>query len=197
MVGKSGAMKFEYPVHDFVDDLSWSELPTKYIVYLNSIIHWWPDLTSWERVANLLQQRKGNDIAIELSNGKLVNLQFKSRRKDYGDLCIEYRHDHRNGVSIPGWIEKLSDANYLIYCVPGKVFRIDYPSLHEAWITNRQKWIECFDLPPSPNRDYETRNVGIRLNILEIAGVKIDGLKFNSQGNMHGSNLTDIQLKLL
>lgn len=173
-------MKYsEMFIHDFETDLAWSECPAQYVTYMQAVVYWWQDAVGWNRIVDLLQQRKGKDITISLPDGRSVNLQFKSRRSNYGDMCIEYRHDRYDGTQIPGWIEKESDADYLIYCVPEYAYRLDYKSLHSAWSRRRNDWIAQYDIPPSLNRDYETRNVGVPWVVLEQENVEIDSLHIN------------------
>jgi hypothetical protein len=173
-------MKFsEIFVHDFDEDLRWSECPAQYLTYMQAIVYWWPNATGWDRIVDLLQQKQGKDITIELPDGQSVNLQFKSRRSDYGDMCIEYRHDFYRGSNKPGWIETPSNADYLLYCVPKYVYRLDYKQLHTIWLQHKDDWIKLHDLKPAPNKDYETRNVGVSFEALEREGVEVEQLYIN------------------
>lgn len=161
-------------VHVFSDDLKWSEKPSQYVTYMQAVDYWWSNATEWDRVTDVTQQKKGQDVAVTLPDGREIKLQFKKRRKDYGDICIEYRHDFVSGHQKPGWIETPSDADFLIYCTPIKTYRIEYKSLHESWSINKEEWISEFDLTPSKNPDYVTRNVGVPIPVLKAAGVNID-----------------------
>lgn len=159
-------------INDFNKDLAWSENPTQYIQYLKAILNWWPEVTGWDRITDLVQQKKGKDITIILPDGKTKRLQFKFRRRDYGDLLIEYRHDYHIGGYFLGWIEKEGDIDYLIYCSPQRIFRIEWSTL--AWKQNKEDWLANYDLTPAINKEYDTRNVGIRWNILKEAGVNFE-----------------------
>ena len=161
-------------IHTFTEDLKWSEKPSQYVTYMQAVDYWWSNATEWDRVMDVAQQKKGQDVVVSLPDGKSVRLQFKKRRKDFGDICIEYRHDFPSGYQKPGWIETPSDADYLIYCVPTKTYRIEYKSLHTAWEANKKQWIARFDLRPSINPEYSTRNVGVPIPVLKEAGVVID-----------------------
>lgn len=170
-------MKYnEFKLNDFENDLRWSELPAQYVIYMQAIVYWWPMASGWDRITNVIQQKQGKDITLDLPGNQSVKLQFKARRVDYKDLCIEYRHDFYNGRTKPGWIEIESEANYLLYCVPQFVYRLDYKALHYIWRQNKDAWIQKYNLPPAQNQDYKTRNVGIPFDILENMGITIDRL---------------------
>ncbi len=164
----------QYMVHDFEKELKWSELPVQYIRYLQAIVYWWPKVEGWDRITDLLQQKQGKDITLSDCDGKQIKLQFKSRRSDFGDFLIEYRHDYFNGGHTPGWIEKDGDIDYLIYCLPKRIFRIEWQSLKSAWDTNKVAWINKYDLPPASNSKYDTRNIAVCWETLQNAGVKVD-----------------------
>jgi hypothetical protein len=161
-------------VHDFKKDLEWSELPSQYILYMQAIQYWWPETISWNRITDLEGQKDGKDATIYLPNNKTIKLQFKIRKLDYGDLCIEYRHDYYNGGNSLGWIAKDSDADFLIYCTPKSTYRINYKDLHSTWKKYGNLWIKLFDLPPAKNKSYDTRNISIDFDVLTLYGVKVE-----------------------
>ena len=167
---------------NFEEDLGWSELPEQWITYLRAVLYWWPDTTNWERVTDLARQRKQRDIGLELASGATLRLQVKRRRKDYGDMCIEYLHQHETGRVRPGWINELAECDYLLYCVPGKVYRMSYPELQAAWRKNQDSWIALYDSPGSENDGhgdpYLTRFVSVPWGVLQGAGVNIEIAEF-------------------
>jgi len=170
-------MKYnDFKFNEFEADLRWSELPKQYVIYMQSIVHWWPNALGWDRITDLIQQKQGKDISIDLPDNKTIKIQFKARRSDYGDICIEYRHDYFSGYEKPGWIELPSSADYLLYCVPENVYRIDYKQLHNKWLLYKNSWISNYDLTPARNDGYNTRNVGIKFDVLEKAGIEIEKL---------------------
>lgn len=166
----------EGKLNNFDEDLAWSESPEQYAKYLQVIAYWWPTAKKWERTTNILEQKNGKDTIVFLLDREL-KLQFKTRRVDYGDFLIEYRHDWFNGHRSPGWIEKNDQIDYLFYLVPGKAFRIEWTNLQNVWAINRNEWIEKFDIPPARNEEYFTRNVAIQWKTLTDAGVIVDGIK--------------------
>lgn len=180
---KNIELPYEEPkIHNFQEDLEWSEVPAQYVNYMRSINHFWPKAKGWDRILDLLKQKKGNDVVISLPDGSEVRIQFKSRRAQYNDLCIEFRHDYYNGYVHPGWIEIPSEADYLLYLVPAGnsgpacVCKIDYRSLHAAWEENKEEWLQSsrFFHPDAHNDQYITRNIAIPWDILLSAGVIVD-----------------------
>jgi hypothetical protein len=161
---------------DFRTDLINSEKPSNYIVYLTAVSHWWSDALQWDRVVDIEEQKKGKDVVITLSNGKIVVLQFKIRSKDRDDILIEYRHDFSSGYQKPGWIDLPSAADYLIYCMPGKLYRVEYKTLHSFWSLNKKALIEKYSIPPAKNKDYITRNVAVPVRVLKCY-IGVDELK--------------------
>lgn len=183
-------MNINHFVHDFKNDLLWSEAPPQYIPYMQAVSHWWPDAISWNRVLDKEQQQLGKDMIVILPDNRSLNIQFKSRTRCYSDCSIEYQHDFDNGSTKPGWMETPCTADFLLYripkgvpygttdFVPQCVYRIDYHTLHLAWINNKNTWLkDKFFRPDARNNTYWTRNVAIPWSILEKAGVDIDVLE--------------------
>jgi hypothetical protein len=168
--------------YDFWTQLKKSESPRQYVRYLTAIDHWWGEqIDDWTRVQDLLEQKNGNDMTITLSSGKTVNLQLKSREKDYGDILIEYRHDYPSGYTKPGWIERPSDADYLIYCTPKAIYRIHYPQLHAFWHWNKEGLLRELPTKRATNRDYVTLNVAIPFPLLRQGGVQVESVSVTSK----------------
>lgn len=174
-----------FEMRDFEKDLGWSELPEQWITYLRAVRHWWPETTNWERVTDLARQRRQRDIGLELAGGASLRLQVKHRRRDYRDMCIEYRHDHDSGKKRDGWILESSDADFLLYCVPGKVHKMSFAELAAAYKRNETTWVARYDGAGSYNKGtygdpYWTRFVAVPWAVLAAAGVKFDTLELPS-----------------
>lgn len=164
-------------IHDFFKDVAWSESPPQYIRYMQAIVYWWPEIEEWDRITDLVHQKQGKDITISTSDSEQIRLQFKSRRYDYGDCLIEYRHDYHNGNCIPGWIEKESEIDYLIYCTPTWTYRVEWESITDAWDNHKEDWIKLYDRAPAPNSNYDTRNVAVSWEVLKRVGVELDSFR--------------------
>lgn len=171
---KAGQAGATTPVlHNFVENLEWSEKMEQWSFYLLALSRFFPDAgADWERITDLLRQKKGRDIELGGARG-----QIKARRKDWGDFCAEYRHDGKSGRKWSGWIEQPHRLAWLMYCVPvkGRAWLLDWVILQALWFHNRADWIAKYDLRPSPNPTYYTRNAGIPWTLLEDALInKVD-----------------------
>lgn len=58
------------------------------------------------------EQLKGIDKKIILNNGKVITIDEKCRRKDYGDIFIELRSNTKTNK--PGWLY-YSTCDYIMY----------------------------------------------------------------------------------
>lgn len=65
-------------------------------------------------------QRMDVDVQF-VYEGRVVNVSEKNRKKDFGDLLLEF---YSKFPSTPGWMNN-SNADYLAYFVPGKVYWIN------------------------------------------------------------------------
>ena len=165
--------------HNFKEDLQWSDDLEQWSFYLESLAHFFPETTDWQRVLEMLGQRQGKDVTLGQQNGAIVRVQIKARRKDYDDLLIEWRHDHHDGKLVLGWMEiyKPEDVSNILYTIPLEriAYNINFGSLYQAWHNGcRELWIAQYDLPPSPNKGYDTRNCGVPWEILAVSGVKFE-----------------------
>jgi hypothetical protein len=179
MVGRYGEMKFDIEPHDFQFDLAWSEDMNQYAFYFLVLKYFYPWVANWDKVKNLIEQKKGNDIILE-GSGKILNVQMKARRMDYGDIAIEYKHIFNDGKEKLGWVESITIANEIIYCIipSGRAYKIPMKELQQAWVTNKNDWIKLYDLKPARNEDYVTCNCGIPIEILIAADINIETVQF-------------------
>lgn len=151
---------------NFEDDLRWSDDLKQWSFYLKALSYFFPDTLDWQRVLEMLGQRQGKDIVLEQPNDVIYRIQIKARREDWGDFLIEWRHDCHDGTFIPGWMEIYTPQNvsHILYTIPSKniAYNVPFAPLHRAWHNGyREIWIGQYDLPPSPNPDYNTRNCGV------------------------------------
>lgn len=163
-------------IHNFEEDSQWADQLGQWAFYLETLQYFFPDTLDWKRVLDILEQRKGRDVHLLLEDGSNVKIQIKSRRKFYGDICIEYAHEFENGFVKPGWIEEYKDVDFIIYVIKSakKAYKISFPTLKFAWGLNREDWVELYDLPPAKNPGYNTRNAAVPITVLESNGVVIE-----------------------
>lgn len=155
----------------FERDLAYSE--NRNAAYVKILRCFYPDGQQFNVITDHERQRRGHDIEFN-QGGKRVIVQVKERRKDYGDFCIEYRHDYIDGFREVGWIEKYrhNGPDYILYIAPNLAWLIDYRTLLAAWLENREDWIGKYDLSPSDNGGYLTRNIAVPFRVLAAAGVR-------------------------
>jgi hypothetical protein len=142
--------------------------------YEKAIKKFFPSVLTWVEITDLAEQKKGIDYLVKLP-GELVKVQFKIRKKNYGDLLVEWKSINNNtSASTAGWIEADDqEEDVLIYIVPKKIFEIDYKKLHKAWQENKEEWIKKYKLPAAHNYSYDTYNLGLPIEILSSASLII------------------------
>lgn len=73
-------------------------------------------------------QRMDVDVQF-IYKGERINVSEKNRKQDYGDLLLEF---YSMFPDTPGWMNN-SNADYLAYFVPGKVYWINKRELEEFY----------------------------------------------------------------
>lgn len=177
----------KYPFSDFRHDLEYSNAQS--------------DLPFWERfyrqafptaieiidcAKDMACQRVGIDRKIKLAVGQILKIDEKKRRKDYGDILLEYISVDTTGAL--GWIEKDLGIDYIAYaCMESlRVYLLPFPLLRLAWTEYSDCWKEYgkerkngFRICPTDNPGYRTWSVAVPTDILynaivEAAQVKVD-----------------------
>jgi len=111
-------------------------------------------------------QYLGIDRTIVLSSGKAIYVDEKVRRKDYGDILIEYTSNDQKKTK--GWAEKPLFCDYIAYAIlpSRKCYLLPVPQLQKAWAKNKEAWISQFGTKPADNTFYKTLNCPVPVNIL-------------------------------
>lgn len=162
-------------IHNFLSHLRESESPKQYTRYMAAVSYWWSDIDDWQRVKDLDQQKRGNDMILTMRNRSQIRLQFKDRGKDYGDMLLEFRHDWHKGHSTPGWMEYPDYCDFLIYLVPRKIYRLNYKELYLAWTVFKTDWIKNYICKkPAENENHVTWSVFVPFAVLKNSFVTID-----------------------
>lgn len=81
-----------------------------------------------------LLQRLDVDVQFEY-NGKIINVSEKNRKRDFGDLLLEF---YSKFPHTRGWMNN-SNAHYLAYFVPGKVYWINKVELVNFYKNHLEK----------------------------------------------------------
>ncbi len=111
-------------------------------------------------------QRHGIDRTLVLKSGKAIYVDEKVRRKDYGDILIEFvSNDKKNS---PGWCEKPLFCDYIAYAIlPIKTcYVLPVEPLQTAWGKNKVEWLKKYGVKPSKNTGYKTLNCPLPVNVL-------------------------------
>jgi hypothetical protein len=111
-------------------------------------------------------QRLGIDRTIILSSGKAIYIDEKVRRKDYGDILLEYISNDK--YKTLGWVEKKLFCDYIAYAILDiKIcYLLPVPQLQKAWMDNKETWLKIYGSKVAPNKSYNTLNCAIPKEIL-------------------------------
>lgn len=111
-------------------------------------------------------QRHGIDRTLILQSGKAIYIDEKVRRKDYGDILLEYvSNDTKNTL---GWCEKPLFCDYIAYAIlPVKIcYLLPVEPLQTAWGQNKIEWLERYGVKTAKNKGYNTLNCPLPVNVL-------------------------------
>lgn len=172
--------------HDFKQQLAWSEAGGDESFWVAAYRSAFPNFVNcMQTTGDTAAQRMGIDRVIALSNGVNLRIDEKKRRKDYGDILLEYISVDTTGAL--GWIEKDLQIDYLAYAFmeSHRVYLLPWLLLRKAWIKNGTAWIEAgrqhkagFRLVEADNRRYKTLSVAVPTNVLFNAISKAALIRF-------------------
>ena len=179
-------------VHDFDESLAYS--------HSQSDQPWWeevyrrafPDMV---RMEDLRQdgwhQRAGRDRAIMLPTGRVIYVDEKSRKEDYGDILVELWSQYPKGgvppfhavpKAKPGWAVEVKDCDWFAYAIePARTcYLLPYLGLRAAVVSKGHVWQRLASKPTEaerqgfrwckvPNRVYDTINIAVPTDVLQKA----------------------------
>lgn len=124
---------------------------------------------------NMKAQAIGIDTVIVLPLNGRLRIDEKMRRKNRGDVLIEYVSNDK--TSAPGWIEKDLKIDFIGYAYMDTrdVLFIDFGELQKRWSERKIEWLQKYNLPPAKNKTYNTLNVAVPLS--ELKGIHIIKVK--------------------
>lgn len=133
-----------------------------------------PNVKEVRTVEDMELQRKGIDKQILLHSGKVVLIDEKKRRKDYGDILLEeYANWEAKRV---GWLGRDKHTDYIVYAFMDtrRVYLLPFLLLQKAWLKNYHKWVKSYGRKFAKNKWYRTSNIPIPtkelLTAIEAAG---------------------------
>lgn len=154
-------------MNNFDDDLQYSQKGSCEVFWDAVYRKAFPNLVSHMPAnGDFPSQRMGIDRVILLANGKTVYIDEKKRRKDRGDILLEYLSNDR--TSAPGWIEKDLAIDFMAYAfMPSeRVYLYPWPSLRRAWVQHNQWWKKQCPIIKAENPGYFTWSVAVPTDIL-------------------------------
>jgi len=114
-------------------------------------------------------QRAGIDRSIVLSNSKTVLVDEKVRKKDWGDILLEYFSDEARKT--PGWVRKDLACDFIAYAfLPSrKCYLLPFLQLRRAWDSNGRRWFKQYEIIRADNGNYKTASVAVPTDVLLAA----------------------------
>lgn len=160
-------------VHDFKTSLEYSEIASDEEFWSSIYRKAFPNMVNhMTAFGDTESQRQGIDRVIILSNGKILKIDEKKRKKDYGDILLEYISNDQTGAL--GWIEKDLSIDYLAYAfMPSeKVYLFPWLMLRRSWLHYKDEWISTYPYISADNLTYNTISVAVPIDTL-LSAVKI------------------------
>lgn len=129
-----------------------------------------PNMVSNVLVYDMGLQRIGIDRLIRLSNGDVVKVDQKLRRKVWPDIALEYISVDRPVVK-PGWIASDKAIDYLAYAFlpTQRCYMYPWPMLRRAWLALGENWKSKYGTVEAKNKGYSTWSVPVPINVLTQA----------------------------
>jgi len=163
-------MENKTKVHDFNDNLEWSEQQSDEPFWDAIYRKAFPNMV-WHKLCNgnTEGQHRGVDRLIYLSNDRILRIDEKKRKEVYQDILLEYISV--DTINAPGWIEKDLAIDYLAYAfMPIQtVYLFDWLMLRRVWLHFGNEWKEKYEKVSAKNSTYTTWSVAIPIKILRNA----------------------------
>lgn len=149
-------------IHDFQEQLEFSHNAENLDLWEKIYNQAFPDLVSFSSLReDGYWQRQGVDRVVILSNGDPIYIDEKVRRKNYGDILLEYLSDVDREA--PGWVCKPLKANYIAYAVleNRKCYMMPVIELQKAWKRKKTIWLSNYESKNALNKGWTTRSVPV------------------------------------
>lgn len=133
-------------VHDFNEQLAWSELQRYNQMWKRAFRQAFPKMNGAVYCGEDGEhQRAGIDWLVTEWTAKVHKIDAKSRRKDYGDILLEHWSSWER--KIPGWARKGLLAEWIAYgIIPRRVaYILPVTQLQAAYESNWKEWLEKYN----------------------------------------------------
>ncbi len=157
-------------IHNFTEQLEYSEQASDELFWDAIYRKSFPNLVNHMIASgDIKSQRMGIDRVVFLSNGKTLYIDEKKRRKEWGDILLEYISVDKTNA--PGWIEKDLSIDYLAYAFMAsqRVYLYPWDMLRRAWNYYKPEWIDAYKRVEAKNNGYTTISVAVPIDVLQNA----------------------------
>lgn len=165
-------------MNDFESDLAYS--------HSQSDSEWWPVVynKAFKGIASINDvrqdgwaQRGGIDRLIVLESGRTITIDEKVRRKDWGDILLEFWSSVEKKQ--PGWVEKELACDYIAYAFEPsqRCYLLPFLELQRAWFNNKDGWLNKYGKVEAKNAGYTTVSCPVPTRVLQLTlanGMKIE-----------------------
>ncbi len=161
-------------MNDFNEDLEFSHSQEMASWWLECYQKAFPTMSACVNVRNDgWAQRGGIDRQIVLNCGRVVSVDEKVRRKDYGDILLEIFSDKDRKAQ--GWAIKPLACDFIAYAIAPTNKCFLFPTLNLQWALqkNKKEWnekavnkIDGFGYREAINRSWITQNMQVPADIL-------------------------------
>ena len=129
-------------MNNFNEDLAFSEMARTASFWGDIYRRAFPDMVhSYLNDRDNGAQRCGVDRLIVLKSTRILRIDEKVRRKDYGDILLEYVSNDRTQAH--GWIEKDLTIDYIAYGILPlrRCYLFPWDMLRRVWVAFGSEWI--------------------------------------------------------
>lgn len=157
-------------VHDFRDSLEFSHAAGEEPFWESLYGQWFPTMQAMHsHDQNGDHQKAGIDRTIILRNSKQITIDEKVRRKDYGDILLEFWSNKEKRIA--GWVAKDLLCDYVAYVIrPAKQgYLLPVPQLRAAWRKHHVEWLKKYERINCKNKNYTTESVAVPPDVVFAA----------------------------
>jgi len=142
-------------INDFKTDLEYSLESRENEIFDKFYFRAFSGLVQITFVSDITTQKRGIDKLLNFDNGKVVSIDEKKRRTNYGDIALELWSVWEQRKR--GWLYT-SEADYIIYAIMpvSKVYLLPTLLLRNAWLKNEVLWTDKYREVRAYNKTYVT-----------------------------------------
>lgn len=117
---------------------------------------------------NKQEQGRGIDKRIHLKSGRVITVEEKVRRVDYGDILLEAIAN--SNTKRRGWIYTCQSEFLMYFIEPSrKAYLFPVELLKMAWNHNKESWAKKYKRVEADNKNYKTISLAVPAEVLKEA----------------------------